>query len=132
MPYEPGLDVNAYLDKAALTLSRMPLTERGDDERVFEGTFDLLFSALGDDAFRKWNGTKHVGGFLISGFDAIAHGVAVNLDAVQQLDEPHEWLRTRARAVWSAGEFTKYSGMGVRGTTRLLHLLPFGEKFFRP
>lgn len=132
VPYSPGLDVNEYLDKAALQLAHLPATARETESTVFGATFDLLATALGGDAFKRWDGARHTGGFLISGFDAIAHGVSSNLPAIQALSDPREWIRTKARAIWAEDDFRQNSGMGVRGTTRLMHLLPFGSKFFRP
>ena len=102
------------------------------ESSVFTPTFQLLASALGQDAFKKWDGARHSGGFLISGFDAIAHGVSSNLTAIQALDDPEGWVRVKARAIWAEEQFQQNSGMGVRGTTRLMNLLPFGVKFFKP
>ena len=132
VPYSPGLDVNEYLDKAALALAQLDDGARQEEAGLFQTTFDLLADALGADAFRRWDGAQHTGGFLISGFDAIAHGVASNLPEVQALPDPLSWVREKARAVWEEEEFIQNSGMGVRGTTRLMNLLPFGARFFRP
>ncbi len=132
IPYSTGLDVNEYLDKAAIQLAHMDVPTRVVEDGLFRETFRLLASALGADPFKRWDGTRHTGGFLISGFDAIAHGVSSNLTAIQALPEPGIWVRDRARAVWAEDVFRRNSGMGVRGTTRLMNLLPFGEQFFRP
>jgi len=132
IPYKPGLDVNEYLDAAARTLSRMTIDERSDEEAAFRATFTLLSETLGSDTFKKWDGRRHTGPFLISGFDAIAHGVAANLPEIRQLSNPDQWVRDRVRATWEDSIFQQHSGMGVRGTTRLINLLPFGERFFRP
>jgi hypothetical protein len=123
VPYSSGLDVNEYLDKAALHLARMAEADRTSEGHVVQATFRLLAGALGADAFKRWDGTRHAGGFLISGFDAIAHGVSSNLFAIQNLENPEEWLREKARAIWSEPVFGLNSGMGVRGTTRLMNLL---------
>lgn len=133
VPYVSGLDVNEYLDRAALTLARkMTVDQRAAEETTFRQTFDLLHSALSDGAFKKWDGIRHVGAFSVSGFDAIAHGVASNLDQIVAIANGDSWLRERARSVWQEEEFQKNSGQGVRGTTRLKHVLPFGAAFFRP
>ena len=132
VPYQSGLDVNEYLDKAALRLAHMSVDERATEETIFRSSFELLASALGEDAFRRWDGEKHSGSFLISSFDAIAHGVASNLVAINNLTDSRAWVHDRARATWSEETFQQHSGMGVRGTTRLMKLLPFGVEFFRP
>ncbi len=132
-PYSPGRDVNEYLDHAALRLARdMTSESRQQEEEGFHRSFDLLESALAGDAFKKWNGHEHGGGFLISGFDAIAHGLACNQEEICNQADPPSWVRDRVRSVWQEEEFQKYSGQGVRGTTRLRYLLPFGETYFAP
>ena len=133
VPYESGLDVNEYLDQAALQLSqRMAQSDREIEEVNFRKCFDLLATALEGTAFKKWDGERHVGPFLISGFDAIAHGVATNLGDIVNETSAESWIRQRVRDVWQQNIFQSYSGQGVRGTTRLRHLLPFGAEFFKP
>ena len=132
VPYQSGLDVNEYLDKAALQLAHMSVDERATEETVFRSSFELLDSALGEDAFRRWDGERHSGGSLISGFDAIVHGISNHLLAINNLTDPRTWVRDKVRAIWSEEVFQQYSGMGVRGTTRLTNLLPFGVEFFKP
>ena len=133
VPYESGLDVNEYLDQAALQLAqRMTRSDREVEEEKFRQCFDLLATALDGTAFKKWDGKRHVGPFLISGFDAIAHGVATNLRNIVDETRAESWIRQRVREVWQQEIFQNYSGQGVRGTTRLKHLLPFGAGFFEP
>lgn len=133
VPYAGGLDVNDYLDKAARELAKMDASEREIESNIFMKTFEILEGALGGEVFKKWEGGKHSGPFLISGFDAIAHGVASNLEKIETMGQnASEWLKNKIRQLWSEPEFVRNSGMGVRGTTRLKNLLPFGKKFFEP
>ena len=132
-PYSSGLDVNEYLDQAALKLAReMTSEDKNQEEKHFHSSFKLLAAALDGDAFKKWNGQEHVGGFLISGFDAIAHGVANNLETILDRTDATSWVQNKVRSIWQEPEFQQYSGQGVRGTTRLKHLLPFGVGYFSP
>ncbi len=131
-PYKPGLDLNEYLDAAARDLAKRDSDFWDDEKSIFTFTFQLLSEALGGNAFKRWDGERHSGAFLISGFDSIAHGIASNVVAIRAL-APGERLalvQDRARTVWGAQEFTSNSGMGVRGTTRLTNLLPFGARHF--
>jgi len=84
-PYSPSLDVNEYLDKAALRLAHLTPAERETEDATIRRTMGVLAQALGADAFKRWDGGRHTGGFLISGFDAIAHGVASNIEAIRAL-----------------------------------------------
>lgn len=132
--YQRGLDVNEYLDRAAKELSKISEPELEAEEEIFRWTFGELRSAMGDGAFRKWDGTRHVGAPLLSAFEVIAVGVAANRDSLILMDaEPrHEQIKTRARGIWTNTIFTENSGMGVRGTTRLATLIPFGKELFNP
>jgi len=134
VPYKAGLDVNEYLDDAVLQLARLDEDARTSEQKIFAATFKLLNESLGDNAFKKWDGSRHSGPFLISGFDAIANGVAVNLEAIRSLQNPTptDWVKARIRELWGNLDFRNNSGMGVRGTTRLLNLIPLGVAWFKP
>ena len=133
VPYKPGLDVNEYLDRAALRLARrLTGPTRKNEHESFCKCFDLLEKALGGTAFKKWDGHKHGGPFLLSGFEGIAHGISHNMDVIAHMQDSVPWIKTRVREMWQQDAFQRYSGRGVRGTTRIKNLLPFGERFFRP
>jgi hypothetical protein len=133
-PYERGLDVNEYLDSAARSLAHMADVDRETERENFEWTFNTLLADVGPDVFKRWNGAAHIGKFLISAFDAIAYGVAVNRAAIEALLPANRraFLNEKVRGLWQEAEFQEHSGMGVRGTTRLTHLLPFGAAHFAP
>ncbi|MDO8696848.1 MAG: hypothetical protein Q7J74_07035, partial [Pseudomonas sp.] len=92
------------------------------------------FDELGQDVFKRWDGTRHTGKFLISGFDPIVYGVASNRAAIEQMEPATRsvWLRGKIKRLWGMHEFNANSGQGVRGTTRLTNLLPFGAEYFTP
>jgi Protein of unknown function DUF262 len=133
-PYKRGLDVNEYLDVAARRLARLEDPVLVQERDLFEWTFNTLQQVVGDKVFTKWDGQRHLGGFSISAFDAIAYGVASNRDAIADLPEGErqEWLAGRARELWTDEVFRTNSGSGVRGTTRLTNLLPHAVQLFRP
>lgn len=133
-PYIRGLDVNEYLDFAARQLATMSPEARASERELVEWTFGLLVSDVGIGVFKRWNGAQFSGKFLISGFDAIAYGVAVNRAAIEAMDplERCQWLTNRIQELWQDHYFQANSGQGVRGTTRLTNLLPFGAAYFAP
>jgi hypothetical protein len=109
---------------------------RQAEEEVFTKTFLWLGEALGDRAFKKWNGQQNqfMGKFLMSGFEVISVGVAANIAALDGMltAERNAYLVSRVQALWSDEVFNANSGAGVRGTTRLTNLLPMGQAFFAP
>lgn len=133
-PYQRGLDVNEYLDVAARHLAKLNGEELEREQELFTWTFNTLQQAVGNDVFKRWDGGRFLGAFSISAFDAIAHGVAVNQEAISDLsdDERNTWLVARVKGLWLDGRFLVNSGSGVRGTTRLTNLLPYAVMYFRP
>jgi hypothetical protein len=94
----------------------------------------LLDRALGDKAFRKWDGQSFSGKFLMSVFEVVATGVSKNLEDIEALPENERtrFVVKRCKELWSDATFTKNNGAGVRGTTRLANLLPMAGDFFGP
>lgn len=131
-PYKQGLDVHEYLDKALIDLARDKDFPEEAERDVFVRTFTCLDSALGSDAFRRWDGTRFTGKFLMSLFEVIAIGVSKNLTQIEgEGQATSEFIEERAKALWENETFKQNSGAGVRGTTRLARLLPLAEEFFR-
>ncbi len=132
-PYARGLDVNEYLDLAARNLAAMTTEQRNEEREVFEWTFDLLWLVFAGDAFRRWDGTRHLGRSLLAAFDAITYGVSKNHNSISALPDSHriDWIRAKVQAMWTDETFMTYAAPGVRGTTRLTHLLPFALHYFK-
>jgi hypothetical protein len=134
VPYSSGLDVHEYLDKALIDLAKNDAINWVEESSIFRGTFHILNDALGDSAFRRWDGASFRGMFLMSVYEVLAHGVAHNLEAIQALgsDGARDFVIAKAKALWSTEVFQRNSGAGVRGTTRLTNLLPFAKDYLRP
>lgn len=132
-PYSRGLDVNEYLDVAAREISRLDPATLAEERALFVETFDSLVNGVCSDVFKRWDGSRHLGPFSISAYDAIAYGVAKNMQAINQLGQGKDaWLCGKVRGLWAEDVFRSNSGSGVRGTSRLTNLLPFGEQYFAP
>lgn len=132
-PYKKGLDVHDYLDSATIEIAQSKTAIRGE-EKLFDTSFQYIHEALGDRSFRRWDGGKFTGKFLISVYEVLAFGVPSNINALSRLTaaKRKRFLAQRAKGLWSNATFTKYSGAGVRGSTRLSNLLPFAVKYFKP
>ena len=134
IPYQRGFDVNEYLDRAARDLTKLQQIDLAAEEELFRWTFAQLKDCLGENAFKRWDGSRHSGASLLSGFEVIAVGVASNRAALAALDDVQRkrFIIERTHAIWSDQTFRGNSGMGVRGTTRLLNLIPLGVSHFKP
>lgn len=134
VPYTSGLNVHEYLDDALLKLANLNGNFLSKEEVIFNRTFRVLHEALGDKAFKKWNGHEFTGKFLMSLFEVVATGVAKNIDEIEDLgsEEAKNFVIRQCKELWSNPVFQRNSGAGVRGTSRLTNLLPIAEKLFKP
>ncbi|HDR9803660.1 TPA: DUF262 domain-containing protein [Burkholderia cenocepacia] len=132
--YTPGLDVHEYLDDALFRLANAPDLDLETERETFDKTFGYLDEALEGDAFKRWNGEKFTGKFLMSLFEVISVGVAKNINALEKLTplRRKNAIKRAAKNLWGNEIFTENSGAGVRGTTRLSRLLPIAAEAMKP
>jgi Protein of unknown function DUF262 len=134
VPYKAGLDVHEYLDDALVQLATSATFERDAEASVFQRTFHLLNEVMGASSFKRWNGVDFSGKFLMSVFEVVALGVSKSIDQIEgkSATDRSAFLRERCIALWNDSTFSKYSGAGVRGTSRLANLLPMADSYFHP
>jgi hypothetical protein len=134
VPYQSGLDVHEYLDKALIQMASDSAFPFGAEKEIFEKTFTLLNRAMGQDAFKRWDGNHFTGKFLMSLFEVTATGVSENIADITSRGQPGDadFVQERAKTLWQSETFKQNSGAGVRGTTRLAKLLPMAASHFKP
>lgn len=132
VPYDSKMDVHEYLDDALIRLAELDDVDWDDETDRFERAFNLLDASLGTDAFKRWNGTEFSGKFLMSVYESLGCGLSHHLEEIEAMDDSKEFILGKAKALWSEKTFNKYSGAGIRGTTRLDKLLPFSMEFLKP
>ena len=132
--YQAGLDVHEYLDDALMKMAMSPEFDMNAATEVFTTSFGFLNDALGSKAFKRWNGHDFSGMFLKSIFEVMATGVSRNIDALYALNQEERKIHIRnvAQDLSNNQTFSKYSGAGVRGTTRLSRLLPIAANLLKP
>jgi hypothetical protein len=134
VPYRPGLDVHEYLDRALMQMATNPNFDMAGEGEIFGRTFQYLDEALGDRAFKRWNGQIFTGKFLMSVFEVLATGISHNVAALgaMQAADRSQFITHSAQGLWNNEVFTANSGAGVRGTTRLARLLPIAAQLLNP
>lgn len=134
VPYVGGLDIHEYLDEALIKMATNENFDYATETEVFSKTFQYLDEALGNMAFKRWNGNNFAGKFLISVFEIMAAGVAKNIDEIDAMGGPEriEFLKQVARGLWATPSFLQSAGAGIRGTTRLSRLLPLSGELLKP
>ncbi|GAB3224054.1 hypothetical protein [Pseudaeromonas pectinilytica] len=103
---------------------------------LFSATFRYVNVALGDNAYRKWDGTKYKGSFSIAIFEVITSGVfgylTSHLELVagdSQIDMTLiETIQRVSKLLPENAVFLENSGSGIRATYRLPKLIPLGRR----
>lgn len=122
-------DVGDFLTEAAAEIASDPAFDRTTEEHAFRETFSVLSEALGSDAFRRYDPgrSRFVGGFSVSAFEAIGLGLGQNFESWRNRKPA---IRKKVRSLWSDPYFTSNSGSGVRASTRLPRIVPYGRRLF--
>ena len=130
--------MHEYLDNASIAMaSDKAFNTKKGRRRCLQEDFHLNHEGKGLDpnAFKRWDGNKFTGHSSLAAYEVIAlWGVTSSLPAILQLngDGKCQFIAEKARELWSNQTFRDNSGSGVRGTTRLAHLLPLAEDYFKP
>lgn len=128
--YDGKLDVEEHVDYGIVELSNFLKPETAYYQ--IEKTFELLNSANGENALRRFDGNSHSGKIGLVGLEAIAIGVADNLSSILSLGSPIEYLQDKLRKFWLQPEIASFLSPGLRGTTRIQRTVPFGKSWFKP
>jgi hypothetical protein len=130
MPYDGTLDVEEYIDDGIVKLAGSGDAAAASD--LIDRTFALLDSVAGRETLRRFEGGHHTGKVGLVGLEGIAVGVAKNLGAILALPAPKDFVTDKIHSFWSQPEAASFTSPGLRGTTRILRTVPFGEAWFRP
>lgn len=121
-------DVGDFITERMIKMIENHEYNEKEDTEKFVKTFELLENALGSNAFRKYRDGKYFGGFLLSAYEVIGIGLGKNISNIKYVEDEVE---KKAKTVWRNKTFITYSGSGVRGNSRLPHLIPLGVKIFK-
>lgn len=99
------------------------------EKSTFERTFDLIESALGEDAWRHNRDGVPRGPFSVYVYDALSVGVARNIDFVSDLDT--QVLAERCRALKDSAEFKENVGPGANTQAKMRARLETATRIIR-
>lgn len=102
-----------------------------EKKNIFEKTFSLLSTTLGENSFRKYdkNKKKFTGPFTNYSFEAIIPGLVANLDYWQNHTKK---LETKIKNIYTNPEFTQVvTKAGIRGPDRMNSLKDFSINWFK-
>lgn len=127
-------DVGEFLNERNRAIAFNKKFDEAREAQVFQQTFRLINEAVGPDAFRKYDPRQETfqGAFLISAFEAVAFGVARNLDAWINAGDAAPRMLSRVKHMWGEPRFTEHIGTGVAARPRMQRTIPFGREYFIP
>ena len=133
IPYINGLNVHEYLDTGMLQLAKNKTDVFMEtEERIFLKTFECLNDVFGDNIFKKWNGTKFSGKFLVSAYQVISVHVSKHIEAIIALDinVSQKFIKDKVLSLWKDKIYSKHLTSGTNGAMKLSQILP--KDFFCP
>ena len=103
--------------------------DKSEEKSLFEQTFQSIYAALSEDAWRHNRDGQPKGPFSVYVFDALSIGVARNLDVAAAL--PPAELAARCRAVKDAPEFKDNAGPGGNTQAKMRARLETASRIIR-
>ena len=124
-------DIGDFLNENLGLIHQLSKEAKTVEERAFRGAFKLIFSELEGDAFRRFDSEKkkYLGAFSISAFEVIALGLGYNMKTDGSPPLVRDFKK-KAQSIWKNDTFTKFSGSGVRASSRIPKIMPMGRKLF--
>lgn len=122
-------DLGEFLTDRMITLAEQQTLDLGTEEQAFRTTFQILREYVGNDSFRKYDPQRgrFIGGFLVSAYEAVALGIGFNYKEVEKASDK---IIPKIEQLWSDSEFRQNSGSGVRASSRVPRIIPYGRKLF--
>jgi Protein of unknown function DUF262 len=123
-------DLTDFLTDTMIDLAKSEDYDYAEEERAFKKTFEVLARTAASDSFKRYdpNKDRFLGGFLVSAFEAIGIGLGHHY---QQWDDHDVILKEKIKSLWQMPDFPKSSGSGVRASTRIPKIIPFGREIFK-
>lgn len=121
-------DVGKYITKRMAEMAGDVEFDRQKYSQLFKDTFDIINSAVGDFAFKRYDvqKAKHLGGFLVSQYELVTSGVVYCLDSNRRPNGIDE----KIKIIWEKSEFTDWAKSGVTAPRRLPKIIPYGRTLF--
>jgi hypothetical protein len=122
-------DLGEFLTDQSKALAQNRSFDYKAEETAFRETFALLGSQLADDAFRRYDSSRgrFVGGFSVSAYEAVAIGAGYNH---RRAKANANKIFQRVKDMWADAEFVENSGSGVRASSRVPKVIPYGRSKF--
>ncbi|QTA84982.1 DUF262 domain-containing protein [Desulfonema magnum] len=129
-PYNRQKDVRDYLTDAMEYILKSDTFDFQSEKEKFEKIFTLLNNALGEDAFKKFDGKRFKGKFLESAYEAITVGLGTSSDDYET-GQDEELVIQKIQNLWKNKDFLNSIGSGTNAKVRLPRIIPFAKSYFK-
>ena len=122
--------LSEFIDKETIKLIQDSTFDLQEEKKIFERTFNYLYTALGENTFKKFNFAKNTfeGAFSQSAFEAITPGVSLNIDKYEQMS--HADFLQKIKDLYNEEKFIEYSKRGNKALYRIEGLTAFSKAYF--
>jgi len=122
-------DLGEFLTDQSKSLAQNRSFDYPGEERAFRETFATLASLLGDDVFRRYDSDRQrfSGGFSVSAFEAVAIGAGYNY---RKAKANAAKIPQAVKLMWADDAFVSNSGSGIRASSRVPKIIPYGRAKF--
>ena len=124
-------DMGEFLTDQLIRLAEQPSFDTDREEEAFRTTFRVLKQEASSNSFHKYDPQRQrfIGGFLVSAYEAVALGVGYNFESVEASSDD---VVAKIKQLWTDHEFRRNSGSGVRASSRVPKIIPYGRRLFAP
>ncbi len=98
------------------------------EEKLFKETFQLIESAIGEDAWRYYKNGKHMGAFSVYVYEAVSIGISGNIDFIRGLSKDD--LKNRVIKFKQDPNFLDNTGPGANVKLKLRLKIESAKSFF--
>lgn len=123
-------DVGDFITKKMRTMAMDQTYDMKRAGAFFSITFNAIYQALGPDCFRRSDGQKGRGGFLVSVFEVIAVGLGSNIVRSRKPKPDIAGIKEAIPKLWKDATFESYSRSGRSATSRIPKLIHLGRSLF--
>ena len=124
-------DVGDFITRKMRIMAMDSNFNMGKAGTVFTKTFDSIYKALGSDCFRRSDGQKGRGGFLISVFEVVAIGLGSNMGRLKKPDPDIAGIKKAISRLWDDPIFENYSRSGRSATEPIPETHNIGPLFVK-
>lgn len=128
--YDNKKELGDYLDDINKTIIYDEDFPFEATKEKFIKTFELLDAVFSDKAFKKFNGSSFKGKFLESSYEAIAIGIAQNIELYSQGVISHRALTEQVKRMYNEDFYKNNAGSGSNAKSRINKIIPAATEYF--